>query len=78
MAWECAECSSRETDDGDVNINAVCHHCGKPLCRRDRVEFIDSAFSLEYGVTGRAAFHCRRCRRRHHRSLAALMERDEE
>lgn len=76
--WECAECNSRETDSGTVRINAVCHHCGKPLCQKDRTQIIDNAFSSEHGPAGRSAFHCRPCRRLHHPPLARLMERNEE
>ena len=62
MAWECAECNIREgapAEYGQVVIEAVCHHCGKPLCRQDRVHVVDDEF-------GAPAFHCRECRQRHH------------
>jgi hypothetical protein len=64
MAWECAECNSPE--ERDSPIDAVCHHCGKPLCRGDRVVVADRAFSGVAGAMGRTAIHCRACKRRHH------------
>jgi hypothetical protein len=78
MTWECAECSRQETENGEVRISAVCHHCGKPLCQKDRTQVIDDAFSVDHSPAGRLAFHCRPCRRLHHASLAARMERNEE
>jgi hypothetical protein len=77
MVWECAECNSRETENGEIHINAVCHHCGKPLCQTDRTQIIDSAFSSEYGAAGRVAFHCKPCRQLHHPRLAGPTERSE-
>jgi hypothetical protein len=64
MAWECAECNVRETED--VRIDVVCHHCGKLLCGRDRVSIIDDAFSKKDGFITRAAFHCRDCKKKYH------------
>ena len=64
MAWECAECGHRE--DRHVRVDAVCHHCGKLLCRDDRVEIADLAFAGTPGPIPRTAIHCRRCKQRHH------------
>jgi hypothetical protein len=64
MAWECGECNARE--DRHTRIDAVCHHCGKPLCREDQVRIIDFVFADEPGLLGREAVHCRPCIRRHH------------
>jgi hypothetical protein len=78
MTWECAECNGRETDNSTIKINAVCHHCGKPLCQKDRIQIIDEAFSADDGLAGRFAVHCKPCRRLHHPKLAKLTEPDEE
>ena len=64
MAWECGECNARE--DRHTRIYAVCHHCGKPLCREDQVRIVDFVFADEPGPVGRIAVHCRPCMRRHH------------
>jgi len=61
MAWECAECNSPGS-----KIDAVCHHCGKPLCRDDRVVILDNAFASVAGQRGPAAVHCRSCRSEYH------------
>jgi len=59
--WECAECNAP-----DKEIDALCHHCGKPLCRDDRVIVIDDAFAGMRGQRGQDAVHCRACRRKYH------------
>jgi hypothetical protein len=64
MAWECGECNARE--DKHTRIHAVCHHCGKPLCREDQVWIVDFVFADEPGPIGQEAVHCRPCMRRHH------------
>jgi hypothetical protein len=78
MAWECAECQSREgtpvpggARDATVKVDVVCHHCGKPLCEHDRFMLVDDAFDLSAGSTPRAA-HCKECRQRHHPRVTAL------
>ena len=67
MPWECAECNARE--DQHTRIDAVCHHCGKPLCRGDRVEIADLNFA---GASGQAAVHCRPCKLRFHAADLSL------
>lgn len=69
MAWECAECNSKET--AKLKVDAVCHHCGKPLCRKDQVKIADYAFSRG-GEIATMAVHCKSCRRKHHRASVAL------
>jgi hypothetical protein len=62
MALECANCGSTE------NVDAVCHHCGKPLCgdlENCRCEIEDSAFGST-PVSPVVAFHCRECWQVHH------------
>ncbi len=57
MGLECANCGSNET------INAVCHHCGKPLCedqKNCRFEIQDEAFRGTE-ISPLYAFHCREC-----------------
>ena len=49
-----------------TRIDAVCHHCGKPLCREDRVLIADVAFAAFAGEAGTEAVHCRPCKRQHH------------
>jgi hypothetical protein len=66
MAWECAECNSKES--GGKKIDAVCHHCGKPLCREDQVEILDNAFS----GAAPTAIHCDSCRRKYHHGSPRL------
>lgn len=72
MAWECAECSRRE--DKQFRVDAVCHHCGRLLCRDDRVEIADIAFSSAPGKLGQAATHCRQCKRQYHAADIPLGE----
>lgn len=59
MAWECAECNADK-------IEVVCHHCGKPLCGRDRILLEDDAFSDREGPVSSRAFHCGDCKQKHH------------
>ena len=67
MPWECGECNAREDPkDRQTRIDAVCHHCGKPLCRDDQIWIADFVFAEGHGAIGREAAHCRSCRRRHH------------
>ncbi|MEV0675519.1 hypothetical protein AB0I60_03245 [Actinosynnema sp. NPDC050436] len=68
MAWECAECHTREGAD-EVFVDAVCHHCGKPLCHHDRVSVVDDAFGEE---DRQVAVHCKECKQRHHPRATAL------
>jgi hypothetical protein len=63
--WTCAVCNKHE-DGHKVRIEAVCHHCGRPLCHDDRERLSDDAFSDLPGPTARDAFHCKECRLRHH------------
>ncbi len=54
----CAVCQREESDP------VVCHHCGRPLCRRCRWSWPDAAF----GGRGRLprAFHCGACLQHEH------------
>ncbi len=70
MSWECAECNAREGQQ--TRIDAVCHHCGKPLCRGDRVEIADLDFASTPGQTGQVAVHCRPCKRLYHAADVSL------
>ena len=57
MALECASCGSTE------KVDAVCHHCGKPLCRdreNCRFEIEDNAFGNTMTLPV-VAVHCREC-----------------
>lgn len=64
MTWECAECHAAE--GRETRIDAVCHHCGKPLCRDDRILVPDLAFAASTGDLGAEAVHCRACKRQYH------------
>lgn len=39
-------CWKVETETGKINIMAVCHHCGKPLCQQHRILIVDDAFGV--------------------------------
>jgi hypothetical protein len=64
MSWHCAECHAPE--DSVNRVDAVCHHCGKPLCRQDQVLIPDEAFAPASGPSDRNAVHCRPCHRQFH------------
>lgn len=64
MAWECGEC--RSVEGGDIRVNAVCHHCGKLLCREDQRVFPDPAFAVGGDSAGAEAVHCRECASEYH------------
>ena len=66
VAWECAECHARE--ERGCRIDAVCHHCGKLLCRDDRVLIADFAFASASGEADQAAVHCRSCKSQYHKT----------
>jgi hypothetical protein len=70
MPWECGECNARE------DVNAACHHCGKPLCKADQVWIADFVFSDEPGEIGRQAAHCRPCLRQYHLLIDVHLSRD--
>ncbi|MFJ1762957.1 hypothetical protein ACIOD2_21780 [Amycolatopsis sp. NPDC088138] len=78
MAWECSDCNAREDEKEKVVVDAVCHHCGKPLCRDHQVivgqdEAFAPAAPEEPALRDRSAVHCESCRRTHH-SRATLLE----
>ena len=63
------ERNAKQDKDDSVIVDAVCHHCGKPLCRRDQwMVTVDEAFAdTEFEtVWSRQAVHCDACRRTHH------------
>jgi hypothetical protein len=64
MIWECGVCSQPESRQ--LIIDAVCHHCGTPLCREHQYRPWDSAFSGPIASDDRRAVHCRDCRDRYH------------
>jgi hypothetical protein len=70
MAWKCVECV-HAADGGDGRssaVDAVCVHCGKPLCGQHKFEIVDEAFVLdpELGAKDNRAVHCEECRSRYH------------
>ncbi|MFC6087837.1 hypothetical protein [Saccharothrix lopnurensis] len=79
MAWECAECQLGEgtpvpggAPGVTVEIDVVCHHCGKPLCRNDRFVLVDDAFDASAGEDAPRAAHCKECRQRYHPRVTVL------
>jgi hypothetical protein len=75
MAWTCAEC--RETEGNDkIFVNAVCHHCGKPLCGNDRFRILDEVFSEVEGKVSRMAVHCKTCKQKYHPKVSVAVGAD--
>lgn len=60
MVWECGDCSQQESRQ--LAVDAVCHHCGKLLCRDDQYRLQDPSFRGQFGSRERIAVHCRDCR----------------
>jgi hypothetical protein len=58
MAWEC-DCRQNE-------MFAVCHHCGKPLCRTHGAVITDDDFSPGDPPSVRSAVHCQGCWDKYH------------
>lgn len=71
MTWECAECNAQDRKNP---IDGVCHHCGKPLCRKDQVLILDDAFAALSGDARQEAVHCRGCRRQYHPVAVSLVK----
>lgn len=83
MTWKCGECGRfeeerSEVEAGDVTIDAVCHHCGMPLCSRESDEgwcqhWIDDDGRL-LGAQDAIppTCHCRTCLDRHHPSARTV------
>lgn len=65
MQWRCNECGRAEYKR-KVVVDAVCHHCGKTLCRSHQIEITDDAFDKDSGMGSYRAVHCHDCRRRYH------------
>lgn len=63
MSFRCEHCSKTEPT---IKVVAVCHHCGKPLCKDDAIGLHDPAFATEVGEAAPIAVHCRPCRERYH------------
>lgn len=70
MSFECGECGQKEKDD--EKINALCHHCGKPLCNKHSVRISDDAFADFAETVSNIAFHCDSCKRKYHPRATAL------
>lgn len=77
MAWGCAECGKKENEEWrdqlgqawPVKFDAVCHHCGSPLCQEHRVVIVDDAFSPGQPTAVRTpakSVHCKACKGREH------------
>jgi thymidine kinase len=65
---ECGECTAVhgrlvEGTNQVARVNAVCHHCGKPLCQVHRLLLADEAFSRDDSGYLPTACHCSECRR---------------
>jgi hypothetical protein len=60
--WECGHCGAKEGRGGQgVRIDAVCHHCGKPLCPDHRHLMVDQGFSVDGVEASPEAVHCSVC-----------------
>ncbi|MEW5988033.1 MAG: hypothetical protein AB1791_15480, partial [Chloroflexota bacterium] len=61
-----------------AGVEVVCHHCGRPLCRRHRIQAMDRTLKNENGknADGKkvSAYHCRECRRKYHGLLSFLYQ----
>lgn len=66
MSWKCAVCGELDGRKNAV-VNAVCHHCGKPLCAKHQVVLRDPAFGHDQENPPVWAVHCKECGRKHHR-----------
>lgn len=74
MPWECGECGAVEgkdkvTVEGKevvVTVDVICHHCGKPLCQKHRIQIVDDAFSSDDKPVSREAYHCDECKKAYH------------
>lgn len=66
MSWKCAVCGAVDGRDKAV-VNAVCHHCGKPLCDKHQIVVRDSAFGHEDDDPPVWAIHCKDCGHRYHK-----------
>ena len=65
MPWSCAKCGLSERK-GTVRVGWVCHHCGLPLCEKDRQIITDDAFDTGSPLSSVQAAHCDDCLRRFH------------
>jgi hypothetical protein len=63
MEWRCTECG--ETESGRNADLVVCHHCGKLLCREDRMLVSNDVFDGD-GLLANLAYHCWDCYDTHH------------
>jgi len=76
MVWKCGECGAIEGKDEvtidsveqKVNINAICHHCGKLLCQKDRILIKDDVFE----GTRIETYHCDDCKKAFHQNSIAI------
>lgn len=68
MSWKCGACGQMD-GRGGVIVDAVCHHCGKPLCREHQVEVWDTAFRSDKETSWVSTIHCAECRRNHPRIM---------
>jgi uncharacterized protein with PIN domain len=75
MFWECGECGVVEGKDG-VRIDAVCHHCGKPLCRKHQVRIVDDALSSDGAAAKQVTFHCDDCKKSYHPRAALVTQQE--
>ena len=65
MPLQCAVCGVLDGKDGQV-LDAVCHHCGKPLCANHRILILDEQFANRGVPVPRNAYHCSSCRQAYH------------
>ena len=65
MSWECGECGAVEGKN-ETKVEAICHHCAKPLCEKHRRLITDKIFSSYDGPFGNKAYHCDDCIKIYH------------
>jgi NMD protein affecting ribosome stability and mRNA decay len=65
MAWECDFCKKE--------MSAVCHHCGRPLCRAHGAVIEDEVFAAsDAQAAPTTAVHCRQCKDKYHPRIQDL------
>lgn len=52
----------------EKGVDALCHHCSKPLCAEHRILWPDNAFDGNPG-----AIHCLDCLLKHHLRMGPLL-----
>jgi len=84
VTWICVDCNTPETRDpstgrsmseDEVVVDAVCHHCGRPICLKNRYLIADEVFPAPLGTEPTRTYHCKECYQRHHDRVPVVDER---